>query len=82
MKNFKLETFSANLGIADLMDFSETSNLNKMCSRFDQKLLNIIKTSAPKKALSNKEIKLKTKLWLHKKYYIKLTKKNKANQII
>ena len=62
MKNFDLETFSAELEKAKRMDFSETSNLNEMYNRFHKKLLNTINKNAPKKTLSNK-------------YYIKLLKK-------
>ena len=61
MKNFELETFSADLGKPELMDFSQTSNLNEMYNRFHQKLLNTINKNAPKKALSNKKMKLQTK---------------------
>ena len=39
MKNFEFETISADLGKADLMTFSETSNLNEMYKGFHQKLL-------------------------------------------
>ena len=42
MKNFKLETFPIDLEKAELMDFSETSNLNEMYKRFHKKLLNTI----------------------------------------
>ena len=42
MKNFKLETFTIDMEKAELMDFSETSNLNEMYKRFHQKLLNTI----------------------------------------
>ena len=49
MKNFELETFPADMEKAELMDFSETSNLNKMCNRFHQNLLNTIIKNAPKK---------------------------------
>ena len=47
MKNFELETFSADLEKAELIDFSETSNLNEMYNRFHQKLLNNINKNAP-----------------------------------
>ena len=60
MKNFKLETFSTDLGNVELMDFSDTSNLNEMCNRFHQKLLNTIDKNVLKKQ-SNKEIKLEAK---------------------
>ena len=55
MKNFNLETFSTEKG--ELMDFSKTSNLNEIYSTFYQKQLNTINKIAPKKTLSNKEMK-------------------------
>ena len=48
MKNFELETFSADLEKAEQMDSSQTSNLNEMYNRFHQKLLNTINKNAPK----------------------------------
>ena len=51
MKNVELETFPADMEKAELMDFSETSNLNKMCNRFYQNLLNTMIKNAPKKTL-------------------------------
>ena len=77
MKNFELETFSADLKKAELMDFSETSNLNEMYNRFHQKLLNTINKNASKKMLPNKEIKLQTKPWIDKKILPKINEKNK-----
>ena len=47
-----------------------------MYNRYHQKLLNTIIKNTPKKALSNKEMKLQTKPWIDKKHYIKLMKKN------
>ena len=61
MKNFQLETFSTDLEKAELMDLSETSNLNEMYIRFHQKLLHTINKNAPQKALSHKEMKFQTK---------------------
>ena len=49
MKNFDLETFSADLEKAKRMDFSETSNLNEMYNRFHKKLQNTINKNAPQK---------------------------------
>ena len=49
MKNFESETFPADLEKVELMDFSETSNLNQMYNRSHQKLLNTISKNAPKK---------------------------------
>ena len=49
MKNFELETFSTDLEKAELMDLSETSNLNGMYDRFHQKLLNTINKNASKR---------------------------------
>ena len=48
MKNVELVTFSADLENTELMDFSETSNLNEMYSRFHQRLLNAIRKMNPK----------------------------------
>ena len=75
MKNFEIETFSADLEKVELMEFTETSNLNETYNRFHQKLLNIINKIVPKETLSHKEMKLQTKPWIDKKYYIKLMKK-------
>ena len=61
MKNFDLETFSAELGKAKRMDFSETSNLNEMYNRFHKKLQNTINKNAPKKTLSNKRNEIANK---------------------
>ena len=77
MKNFKLETFSTDLENAELMDFSETSNLNEMYNRFHQKLLNTINKNAPLKTLSNKEMKFQTKPWIDKNILHKINEKNK-----
>ena len=77
MKNFELETFSADLEKVELMDFSETSNLNQMYNRFHQKLLNTISKNAPKKTLLNKEMKLQTKPWIDIKILDKINEKNK-----
>ena len=49
LKNFELEPFSADLEKAELMDFSQTFNLNEMYIRFHQKLLNTINKNVPKK---------------------------------
>ena len=50
MKNFELETFYADLEKAnELMNFSETCNLNEMYNRSHQKLLNTIDKNALKK---------------------------------
>ena len=78
MKNFKLETFSTDLEKAELMDFSETSDLNEMYNRFNQKLLNTINKSAPQKRLSNKEMKFQTKPWIDKNILHKINEKNKV----
>ena len=55
IENFELETFSTGLEKAELLDLSETSNLNEMYNRFHQKLLNTIIKNAPQKTLSNKD---------------------------
>ena len=73
MNNFELETFSADLEKAELIDFPETSNLNEMYNRFHQELLNTInKNALPKKTLTNKEMKLQTKPWIDKKILMKI----------
>ena len=59
------------------MGFSKTSNLNEMCNRFHQKLLNTINKNAPPKKLSNKEMKLQTKLWIDKNILHKINEENK-----
>ena len=61
MKNFDLETFSAELEKAKRMEFSETSNLNEMYNRFHKKLQNTINKNAPKKTLSNKRNEIANK---------------------
>ena len=70
-----IKNFFAFLEKADLMGFSETSNLDEMYNRYRQKLLNTIIKNTPKKTLSNKEMKLQTKPWIDKKHYIKFMKK-------
>ena len=59
------------------MGFSKTSNLNEMCNRFHQKLLNTINKNAPPKKLSNKEMKLQTKPWIDKNMLHKINEENK-----
>ena len=59
------------------MGFSKTSNLNELCNRFHQKLLNTINKNAPPKKLSNKEMKLQTKLWIDKNILHKINEENK-----
>ena len=49
MKNFELETFSADLEKVELMDFSETSNLNQMYNRFHQKTTKYYKQKCTQK---------------------------------
>ena len=66
IENFELETFSTDLEKAELLDLSETSNLNEMYNRFHQKLLNTINKNAPLKTLSNKEMKFQTNPWIDK----------------
>ena len=75
VKNFKLETFSTDLEKAELMDFSETSNLNEMYNRFNQKLLNTKNKNAPQKTLSNEETKLQTKPWIAKNILHRINEK-------
>ena len=75
VKNFKLETFSTDLEKAELMDFSETSNLNEMYNRFHQKLLNTKNKNAPQKTLSNEETKLQTKPWIAKNILHRINEK-------
>ena len=77
MKNFKLETFSTDLEKAELMDFSEASNLNEIYNRFHQKLLNTMNKNTLLKTLSNKEMKFQTKPWIDKNILHKINEKNK-----
>ena len=77
MKNFEIETFSADLEKVELMEFTETSNLNETYNRFHQKLLNTINKNAVKETLPNKEMKLQTKPWIDKKLLHKINEKNK-----
>ena len=77
IENFELETFSTDLEKAELLDLSETSNLNEMYNRFHQKLLNTINKNASLETLSIKEIKFQTKPWIDKNILHKINKKNK-----
>ena len=77
MKNVKLETFSIDLEKTELMDFFKTSNLNEMCNRFHQKLLNTINKNAPQKTMSNKEMKFQATPWIDKNMLHKSIEKNK-----
>ena len=70
-----MEAFSTDLEKAVLMDFSETSNLNEMYDRFHQNLLNTLNKNAPKKALSDKEMKLQTKPSIDKNILHKINEK-------
>ena len=57
------------------MEFSETSNLNEMYDRLHQKLLNTFNKNAPKKTLSDKEMKLQTKPSIDKNILHKINEK-------
>ena len=78
MKNFAKENFQATLENEEITDFSDTQDIDIMYNIFQTKLLKAIDKHAPFKTLSQKEVKMRKKLWVTNQILIIIREKNKT----
>ena len=78
MTNFVKEDFQATLENEDIIDLSDTQDIDNMYNTFQTKLLKGIHKHAPFKTLPQKEVKMRRKPWITKQMLTKIRGKNKT----
>ena len=82
MTNFVKEDLQATLENEDIMDFSDSQDIDNRYNIFQTKLLKAIYKHAPFKILSQKEVKMRKKTWMTKQILTKIRGKNKTYENI